>query len=167
MIYQKTGTPFPSKKRYNQVFEYMFIFSKGSPKIFSPVLKLNKTGGDFRKKATQRKKNGEQKKIKNRLTNEYGIDNNIWRVRNGMYKSTKDVIAFEHPAIMPEEIAKKHIISWSNEENLIYDPFMGSGTTAKASHILKRNWIGSEISQEYCNLAEERLKKYLTQTTLF
>ena len=67
----------------------------------------------------------------------------------------------------PYDNLRDHIYSWSNEGDLIYDPFMGSGTTAKAAHQLKRNWIGSEISQEYVDLANKRLKPYLTQIELF
>lgn len=72
-------------------------------------------------------------------------------------KSTKDIIAFEHPATFPEELASNHIHSWSNENDLVYDPFMGSGTTAKIAKQLKRDYIGSEISEEYCKIAEARL----------
>ena len=71
--------------------------------------------------------------------------------------------ALEHPAMFPEQLAADHIYSWSNEGDLVYDPFMGSGTTAKMSHIQKRNWIGSEISKEYCDIANKRLSGYLNQ----
>jgi len=61
-----------------------------------------------------------------------------------------------------------HFINYFSKENgIVYDPFMGTGTTAKSAHIYKRNWIGSEMSQEYVDLANKRLKPYLDQTTLF
>jgi len=72
--------------------------------------------------------------------------------------SDGEKIAFEHPATFPEQLANDHSISWSNENDLIYDPFMGSGTTAKMAMINNRNYIGSEISKEYCKIAEQRLK---------
>jgi site-specific DNA-methyltransferase (adenine-specific) len=159
MIYQKTGTPFPQKVRYNQVFEYMFVFSKGKPKTFNPILKPNKTAGATRKSRKFRNAEGDlvpgmgEKPIA-----EMGIDNNIWVIKNGMYKSTKDLVAFEHPAIFPEELAEKHIKSWSNEGDIVYDPFMGSGTTAKKSIELKRKFIGSEISEEYYQIAQKRIE---------
>ena len=90
--------------------------------------------------------------------NEYGIDNNIWKIKNGMNKSTKDKIAFNHPAIFPEELADKHIKTWSNENDVIYDPFMGSGTTAKLSMLNSRYYIGSELVKEYYDISIERLK---------
>ena len=74
---------------------------------------------------------------------------------------------YGHPAIFPEKLAANHIYSWSNENDLVYDCFMGSGTTAKAAHLQNRNWIGSEISKEYTDLANKRLEPYLTQTKLF
>ena len=73
-------------------------------------------------------------------------------------KSTKDKIAFKHPAIFPEQLANDHIISWSNEEDLVYDPFMGSGTTAKMAKLNNRKYIGSEISKEYCDIIKQRLE---------
>jgi site-specific DNA-methyltransferase (adenine-specific) len=75
-----------------------------------------------------------------------------------MYKSTKDIVAFEHPAIFPDELAYRHILTWSKENDVIYDPFMGSGTTAKCSSQLKRQWIGSEINNEYIKIAENRIE---------
>ena len=168
MIYQKTGTPFPQKDRYNQTFEYMFVFSKGKPKTFNPIMKKNVTAGAVRHSRKFRTADGEMKPgFNGKPINEYGIENNIWLIKNGMNKSTKDLVAFEHPAIFPEELALKHIISWSNKSDLIYDPFMGSGTTAKASIQLDRNWIGSELDNNYCTICEKRLSSVTTQTQLF
>lgn len=168
MIYQKTGTPFPQKVRYNQIFEYMFVFSKGSPKTFNPILKPNKTAGATRKSRKFRNKNGELVPgMGTKPINEMGIDNNIWTIKNGMYKSTKDLVAFEHPAIFPEELAEKHIISWTNENDLVYDPFMGSGTTAKKAIELNRNYIGSEISKEYWDISQKRIEPLLKSQEFF
>jgi DNA modification methylase len=168
MMYEKTGTPFPSKTRYNQIFEYMFVLSKGTPKTFNPIMKKNITAGAVRHSRKFRNKDGEMlPSFNGKPVNEYGIENNIWKMKNGMNKSTKDIVAFEHPAIMPEQLVAKHIISWSNKDELVYDCFMGSGTTAKIAHLQNRNWIGSEISQQYIRVANKRLKPYLNQTKLF
>ena len=172
MIYQKTGIPFPGKNRYNQIFEYMFIFSKGKPKTFNPLYKKNKTfgtsDGSIRRHRTRRDTNGDLiKSNTNSKIKEYGLKDNIWIITSGYCKSTKDKLAFNHPATYPEKLVKDHIYTWSNEGDLIYDPFMGSGTTAKAAHHLDRKWIGSEISKEYTDLANKRLEPYLTQTKLF
>lgn len=58
------------------------------------------------------------------------------------------------------------IATWTNVGDLVYDCFMGSGTTAKIAHQMKRQWIGSEISAEYVAIAEERLKPYLNRLNL-
>jgi DNA modification methylase len=158
MIYQKTGTPFPSKVRYNQCFEYMFVFSKGKPKTFNPIMKPNKTAGAVRHTRKYRNKKGELiAGFNGKPVNEMGIENNVWVIKNGMYKSTHDKIAFEHPAIFPEELCEKHIKSWSSEGDIVFDPFMGSGTTAKMAILNNRNYVGSEISKEYCDVAYQRL----------
>jgi site-specific DNA-methyltransferase (adenine-specific) len=159
MIYQKTGTPFPQKDRYNQIFEYMFVFSKGKPKTFNPVMKKNVTAGAVRNSRKFRNADGDMiPGFNGKPVNEWGVENNIWIIRNGMYKSSKDIVAFEHPAIFPEELALKHIISWTKESDVVYDPFMGSGTTAKCSIQLKRNWIGSEVNSEYVDITNRRLE---------
>ncbi|MDE1489250.1 site-specific DNA-methyltransferase, partial [Xenorhabdus bovienii] len=79
---------------------------------------------------------------------------NVWHYTVGNMQSSKDKIAFQHPAIFPEQLANDHIISWSNENDLVYDCFMGSGTTAKMALLNNRKFIGSEISEEYCKIAE-------------
>jgi site-specific DNA-methyltransferase (adenine-specific) len=167
MIYQKTGTPFPQKTRYNQTFEYMFVFSKGKPNTFNPIMKKNITAGAVRHSRKFRNADGEMiEGFNGKPINEYGIENNIWLIKNGMNKSTKDLIAFDHPAIFPEELALKHIISWTKKGDLVYDPFMGSGTTAKASIQLDRNWIGSELDAGYCEICNKRLSSVPNEITI-
>ena len=83
---------------------------------------------------------------------------NIWVVNTGYMRSTKDKIAYKHPAIFPEELAERHILSWSNEGDIVLDCFLGSGTTVKMAIKNKRNFIGFELSDEYCNIANERIK---------
>jgi DNA modification methylase len=168
MIYQKTGTPFPQKTRYNQTFEYMFVFSKGKPDTFNPIMKKNATAGAVRHSRKFRNPNGEMiPGFNGKPVNEYGIENNIWLIKNGMNKSTKDLVAFEHPAIFPEELAAKHIITWTKKDDLVYDPFMGSGTTAKMSILLGRNWVGSELDSTYTDICNRRLQGIVKQSSLF
>lgn len=165
MIYQKDVMPFPEQTRYNQCFEYMFILTKGKPKTFNAI--KEKTQG-YKPSKTSTTRNGDGETVG--LKYEQGKDErslfNIWKFGCGFNKTTNDEVAFEHPAMFPEQLVKDHIHSWSNEGDLVYDPFMGSGTTAKMAHLQKRNWIGSEISQEYVDLANKRIKPYINQTTL-
>lgn len=162
MIYQKKGLAFPDKTRYNQATEYMFVLKKGKKlKTFNPIEdRINAYGGWSRRgKSTERNKNGilfENKK--KTVIKEKGKRNNIWYYAAGMMNSSSDKIAFEHPAIFPELLAEDHIKSWSNESDLIFDPFMGSGTTLKMAIKNKRNYIGSEVAEEYCDLMKRRFK---------
>ncbi|HNL06151.1 MAG TPA: site-specific DNA-methyltransferase, partial [Chitinophagales bacterium] len=70
---------------------------------------------------------------------------------------SRDKIAFQPPAIFPEQLAHDQILTWSKEGDLVYDCFMGSGTTAKMAQQLNRNWLGSELSADYVGIALERL----------
>lgn len=161
MIYRKNGLTFPDTNMYYQCFEYMFILSKGTPKTSNlladrPNKHANKcVSGTYRDvDGSLNEKSGSKKK---RTIKPFGIRWNIWECAVGPGGSTKDNYAFKHPAMFPEKLANDHIISWSNEGDLVYDPLMGSGTTAKMAIINKRNWIGSEISEEYCKIIERRI----------
>ena len=157
MIYYKNNPMPQTGNRYHQHFEYMFAFSKGSPKTFNPITEPTKYQGIANMK--NRGKHGQLLYEKIARTNEKKIGNVFfYSVGGGI--TTKDKIAYNHPAIFPEKLALDQIITWTNENELVYDPFMGSGTTAKMSHILNRKWIGSEISTEYIEIAEKRLKEY-------
>lgn len=153
MIYKKNSSAYPSSatgKRYTQIFEYMFVFSLGRPKSVNLIQdKKNKWAGHS-------SFDGKIDSVK-----EFSPRENIWEYATSFNDKT------EHPAVFPERLAADHILSWSNEGDLVYDPFGGSGTTAKMAHILNRRWIMSEISEEYTKLAKKRLQPYLSQSTLF
>ena len=157
MIYEKNGTGCTSPYRYYAIFEYMFVLSKGRPKTLNLLAdRKNKTAGQ-KVSGSLRKKNGEflKKPGTGRITPEYGIRFNIWKYKGNVVENK---IAYRHPAIFPLKLAEDHIKSWSNEGDLVLDPFLGSGTTAIAALNLNRNFIGYEISGEYCALAEKRIK---------
>ena len=161
MIYEKNGCAFPSQNRYYQVFEYMFVFSKGKPKTVN-LLKDRKNkwaGTSGWGKQSHRNEDGVLIECENHITPDVGVRFNIWKINNGKGFTTKDENAFQHPAMFPEKLAEDHIISWSNEGDVVLDPFMGSGTTGKMAYLNKRNWIGCEINEEYCKIIEERIKK--------
>ena len=145
MIYSKTGMKNPSNNRYHQTFEYMFIFSKGKLKTFNPIKdRKNKYVGIY---------GGEHS-----LRKEYGMRFNVWKYANGGNNSSKDKIAFSHPAVFPEQLANDHILSWSNENDIVFDPFMGSGTTGKMALLNNREFIGIEKVDEYFEIAKERIE---------
>lgn len=155
MIYRKQNPVPLTHNRYEQCFEYMFVFSKGRPKTFNPYYEDSKTMGTYKlcRKSGRVKESSFRSREEVTETKQNKIKVNIWNYLVGM-KSDNG----QHPAIFPEKLAIDHIKSWSNEGDLIYDPMIGSGTTGKMAVMLKRNYIGSEISAEYTKLANERIK---------
>lgn len=165
MIYEKNSTPYPASvkgNRYSQIFEYMFVFSKGKPKTSNLIAdKKNKWAGDTNwGKRKERQKNGELKEAKNIVVKKYGVRNNIWKYNTGAGYTTKDEIAFKHPAIFPEKLVADHIKTWSNKGDIVLDPMAGSGTTLKMAESLDRKWIGIDISKEYCEIARQRIEEF-------
>lgn len=142
MIYEKNSPAYPASaksNRYTQIFEFMFVFSKGKPRANLICDKPNKWAGykDF---------SGKLKKP----VPDFSPRNNIW-------KYTTSFNGVKHPAPFPEALAADHIRTWTNEGDLVYDPFIGSGTTAKMATLNRRDFIGSEISQDYVDLANARI----------
>jgi len=159
MIFRKKN-PIPQiyRKRYNNEFEYMFVFSKGAVKTHNPImvnclhagLQLNGTTyKNYSKYEQVRKKMA--KPVKNRK-----IKGNIWEYVVG--KNKEDQEAKGHSAPFPCQLVEDHILSWSKKSDLVLDPMCGSGTTCIVAKKLGRNYIGIDVSKEYCKIAEERLK---------
>lgn len=155
MIYAKSKiVPTDFKcNRYYQGFEYMFIFSKGKPKTCNYLRVPSKHGG---KKAVSinRKEDGSLRndrvdKQKGRVVADTKIKSNIWEYASQSVKG--------HPAPFPEQLALDHILSWSNEGDIVLDPMCGSGTTCKMAYLNNRKFIGVDISKEYCDIATERI----------
>jgi site-specific DNA-methyltransferase (adenine-specific) len=158
MIYlKKPRGAVGNNQTYWQSFEYMFVFSKGQPKTINLIKdRQNKDTRDG-DQGTKRLKDGSLLNVKRSGYGHFGRRTNVWEYLIGNGHSAENAIAHQHPAIFPEKLAYDHIISWSNEEDLIYDPFMGSGTTAIVAKSINRNYIGSEISKEYCLISQKRL----------
>ena len=157
MIYQKDAMPFPEQNRYNQCFEYMFCFSKSTPKTFNAIKEKTKNYGQVRKPSTTRKSDGSMEYQNYGLCKEYRNKFNIWKFGVGFMKSSKNPLTFQHPATFPEQLAKDHIYSWSEEGDIVLDPFVGSGTTCVVAKQMGRRYIGVDISKKYCDIAQKRL----------
>ena len=150
------------------IIEFMFVFSKGSPKTFNPVKEKTVRSGEemlvYNKKA-----DGINKKTLGKL-NEQKTKTNIWEYAVGLGGTTKDRIAFKHPATFPEKLAEDHILSWTNKGDVVFDPMSGSGTTCKMAFLNDRKYLGCDISEEYVQISRERLKQYINynhQLSLF
>lgn len=156
MIYQKNSYPFPPTNRYYQQFEYMFVLSKGKPKT-SNLLRCEAQGR--KRVSTTRNPDGTTSKTKYETGHKTRIRDNVWLVDTGYMRTTKDKFAFEHPAMFPEQLAQDHILTWSNEGDIVFDPMCGAGTTLKMAHLNKRNFIGIDTSVEYVELSQKRLNE--------
>lgn len=152
MIWEKTN-PMPQVKqpRYNQVFEYMFIFSKGKPKTFNPIMIDCKSADKQYKSTCKNITKGKERTYKEFVINKQKVDNNVWKFAVAQNKT-------KHPAVFPIELPIRHIKSWTNENDIVFDPFMGSGTTGVAAKELNRKFIGIELDEEYFEIAKNRIQ---------
>lgn len=169
MIYFKDNPPpVGGANRYYQSFEYMFVFSKGKPKTFNPILEERRNKWNDKRKVrfrpVTRNKSGAftSKEV---TVNDFVKLQNVWCYTVSGGSVAEEMIAHQHPAIFPEALVRDHVVTWSNEGELVYDPFSGSGTVAKCCLANRRNFIGSEVSKEYCELAELRLEEYRNNLT--
>jgi len=155
MIYQTTKQPL-NQPRYEPKFEFMFVLSSGFPRVWNPIKERCAYAGT-KTSARYRQANGEMKERHGAATiAEQKVRGNIWNIPSGNGKAE---IAGNHPATFPESLARDHILSWSNEGDIVLDPFSGSGTTAKMAKLMGRQFIGIEVNPEYCEIAEERLRQ--------
>ncbi len=155
MIWRKT-TPVPQfkTKRYTNSFEYMFVFSKNQPNVCNYIETDCKTAGNKKNrnnKGSFSLSSADRPREEVTITKDKKILDNVWEYPVGGHKD------LGHPAIFPEKLAEDHIISWSNEGDIILDPMAGSGTTLKMAKKNNRNYIGIEISQEYIDIINKRL----------
>lgn len=144
MIFAKKN-PIPyNHKRYEQVFEFMFIFSKGRIKTFNPIKIPTKTKGEMNKWELRNKESKIISSGKNAIVKNEKIHGNIFYYNCGGKKNNNF-----HPAVFPKKLDMDMIMSWSDEKDIVLDPFMGSGTTAIAAEELGRQFIGIEKNKEY------------------
>ncbi len=159
MIYSKRGFANPSSNRYHQIFEYMFVFSKGTPKTFNPIMdRKNKcAGATVHGKTREADGSFSARSCDGNIILPYGARCNVWEYSTGGGNISTDKYVHEHPGAFPEKLVNDHILSWSNEGDIILDPFLGSGTTLRICRFLKRNGIGFEINEGYETMIKERL----------
>lgn len=157
MIWKKTTSPFPDKIRYYANFEYMFVFSKGRPRVVNLIQDRRNKYSGTPIHGTERRSDGltvPASAVKNktgRLVKEYGARFNVWETAEEKQNKTG------HPAVFPVHLAADHIRSWSNPGDVVLDPFMGSGSTGVACVNTKRMFIGMELDKEYFDIAVRRI----------
>lgn len=162
MIWEKIS-PFTHPDRYIPNFEYMFIFSKGKPKTTNLICDRKNLWAGTKVHGTLQQKEGVLSEIngKGKEIKEYGARLNTWDIPAEKKNDTG------HPAVFPLRLVKDHIRTWSNEGDIVLDPFMGSGTTGIACHNLNREFIGIEINLEYYKVASHRITLEKSQLSLF
>lgn len=154
MIWEKDTFNFPRSDKYRDCFEYMFVLSKDRPNTANLVAdRKNKWAGGV-VHGTSRGADGKtfrKSNDKKQIVQAYGVRFNVWK------QATEKANRYGHPAVFPQKLAADHIRSWSNEGDIVLDPFLGSGTTALAAAELNRRYIGFEICEEYYEIAQNRL----------
>lgn len=132
------------------------MFSKGKPKTINLITDKRNIYGGTRIYGGDRQRDGSIVKAwgnKNGVRRKkFGVRSNVWRVVANSQTSVKG-----HPAAFPESIARDHIISWSKAGDVVLDPMCGSGTTLKMAVEQGRQYIGIDISEEYCELSRNRV----------
>ena len=169
MIYKKMGIRYTEKVRYSQQFEYMFVFSKGKPSYFKPIKDVRRTARFSERPRSNRQRDGTIVRnkisyddgtiVRNKISYDTGEISSTHRNRTNIWEILENTFGVKyHPATFPTELAKDHILSWCPEGALVFDPFMGSGTTAICAEKLDRFWLGCDVSSNYCEEAVKRIK---------
>jgi DNA modification methylase len=163
MIFKKKN-PIPQiyRKRYSNEFEYMFVFSKGFARTHNSIM-IDSLHAGLQLNGTTYKNYSKGIQTRGKMANpvkDKKIKGNIWDYVVG--KNKEDQLAKGHPAPFPIKLAEDHVFSWTNEGDLVFDPMCGSGTTCVAAKKLGRNYIGIDVSKEYCDLAKKRIDEVRT-----
>ena len=158
MIYSRWSGPL-NHNRYEQEFEYMFVFSKNRPKTFNPIkidckwygIDSDRTGQKYivHSEINRKLRSG---KDRNNIKPKR-IKGNIWSMNNSSQSGER----LGHPAPFPENLARDHILSWTKDGDVVLDPMCGSGTTCKMAQETNRKFIGIDISNEYCDISRKRV----------
>ena len=138
--FKPNGMPTDTRNRYNQCFEYMFVFSKGQVKTFNKITIASSTSRKYKSNWGRKSDYMVCSVGKERTTAREKNHDNIFSYPISVGGATKDKYAFKHPAIFPEQLATDQLLSWTKPGDLVYDPFMGSGTVAKACILNGRNY---------------------------
>ena len=154
MIYRKKKYVPLTHNRYEQEFEYMFVFSKGRTKTFNALKVPCKNAG---KSIAVRTFYQKPEDLAPSAAHKHGVVAND-KIRGNIWTFSTTNEKYKHPAMFPFLLAHDHILTWSNEHDLVYDPFCGSGTTCAAAKMLNRNFIGSEVSAEFVSEAKRRIR---------
>lgn len=167
MIYEKVNYAPLTHNRYEQAFEYIFALAKGRPNTFNPIRINCQNAGKLEKYALDRRQSHGAKHAMRLYSETTFIATAETKIAGNIFSYTIGDEKTGHPAPFPSALVADQLHTWSNPDDIIYDPFLGSGTTALVAHKLGRQWIGSELNPEYVEIAKKRLQPYLDQVSLF
>ncbi|QDV36978.1 DNA-methyltransferase [Tautonia plasticadhaerens] len=158
LVMARTGGRWFGVNHYGKV-EYAFVLSKGRPRSVHLLRdRPNKHAGKLYQYRARRRDGGQRMSPRFKTVPAMGLKGPVWEYLAGFGGTTRDRYAFEHPALMPEAMATDHIVSWSRPGDLILDPFLGSGTTAKMALLNHRHYLGFEAHRPYYRLAVRRMR---------
>lgn len=159
MIFQKANYIPLTHNRYEQSFEYMFCFTKGKPKTFNPIRIPCKNAGKLESYGIERRSLLDKNQAMRAPEGKTFIATKDTKYHPNIFTYTLGGQKTGHPAAFPDKLAEDQIISWSNENDIVFDPFMGSGTTGKMSIVNNRKFIGVELVEDYFNIAKKRIEE--------
>ncbi len=149
-----------------QSFEYLFVFSKNKLKTINLLIDRENKDSRDGDNGTKRLYNGTLKSVKRNEYEKMGKRTNVWEYYTKRGHSATDNIEDQHPSIFSKKLARDHNMSWSSKGDIVYDPFMGSGTTTKMCVLNDRKYIRSELDKNYYRISKKRLKTCQTRTQL-
>lgn len=163
MIFAKKN-PLPGYKptSYGQAFEYIFVLTKGVLQTFNPIMVNTHT-----KKTTYNKVNKWSKENRKTTSGQHVEMTNPMRPHYNIFEYAVGCEGVDHPAVFPIKLARDMIYTYSNDGDLIFDPFIGSGTVAIASIQLNRHFLGTELVSDYFKTAYNRIKNEMSQLSMF
>ena len=157
MIYKKLNYVPLTHNRYEQEFEYMFCFSKGRPKTFNPIKIPCKYAGEstWGKPSFYKTDDDALTPTKKSVIGSEKIKGNVFEYKTGSTTATKK---YKHPAMFPPQLAIDQIGTWSEQEDIVLDPFMGSGTVGEIAVNMGRHFIGFELEPKYYEIVKQRVE---------
>ncbi len=157
-IYQRDGNPGAWwKRRFRVDHEYIFLFLKGKkPKTFDkePLMVPSKHAGRIYS-GTDRLTSGKFKKIDHKPVKRMKCRGTVWKYPTSNTEGNRTKL--QHPATYPDPLAQDIIQCFSEPGDTVLDPMCGSGTTCVMAMKMKRQYMGIDINEEYCQIARKRL----------
>ncbi len=172
--YKPNCMPSPAKDRFTVDFEYVFFFSKSKKYYFETQYEPHKRGTpqaerDYQRMMKGREEfKGEREGIKKETLaqNSFVAGNPLGRNKRTVWRISPKPFPEAHFAVYPEELCETPIRAGCPKGGIVLDPFFGSGTTGLVALKQGKDFIGIELNKEYIQIAEKRLRPYLSQTGL-